>query len=335
MTENSNAFATQTIISIFGIPITRRTIVLTLITSTIAAIYIYSNTDDLNIVFWSTLLLGVFFGILFSGPSANWYITRGIDKYHAGKYKEAVCEFSKALKIYSKQTVGKTVQDGFRNSYYNRASSYVALGDYQSALLDSDKLIEAHPYDFSYYSLRSNIKTYLHDFKGALVDLDKAIEINATNNYEKINATDSDLYTLRGDVKSRTGDYQKAINDYKKAIELNPGNHALLFSLASVKHWSGDNNGAISDLTKLIDYTPSLDAYFMRGIARHNLEDFQGAIVDFSMAIDVAPKYADPFCARGNAKKQLGDLKGACEDWKKAAELGDEDAAVLVEEHCE
>ena len=28
-------------------------------------------------------------------------------------------------------------------------------------------------------------------------------------------------------------------------------------------------------------------------------------------------------------------IKGACEDWKKATELGDEDAAVLVEEHCE
>ena len=38
---------------------------------------------------------------------------------------------------------------------------------------------------------------------------------------------------------------------------------------------------------------------------------------------------------RGRAKKELGDLKGACEDWKKAEELGDEDAAKLLKEHCE
>ncbi len=30
----------------------------------------------------------------------------------------------------------------------------------------------------------------------------------------------------------------------------------------------------------------------------------------------------------------MGDMKSACEDWRKAAELGDEDAAKLVEEHC-
>ena len=38
---------------------------------------------------------------------------------------------------------------------------------------------------------------------------------------------------------------------------------------------------------------------------------------------------------RGNMKKDWGDLKGACEDWKKAAELGDEDAAELLKEHCQ
>ena len=32
---------------------------------------------------------------------------------------------------------------------------------------------------------------------------------------------------------------------------------------------------------------------------------------------------------------RVGDLKGDCEDWKKAAELDDEDAAVLVKENCQ
>ena len=33
--------------------------------------------------------------------------------------------------------------------------------------------------------------------------------------------------------------------------------------------------------------------------------------------------------------KYIKNLKGGCEDWKKAAELGDEDAALLVEEDCQ
>ena len=37
---------------------------------------------------------------------------------------------------------------------------------------------------------------------------------------------------------------------------------------------------------------------------------------------------------RAGDRYLLGDLKGAREDWKKAAELGDEDAVKLLEEHC-
>ena len=38
---------------------------------------------------------------------------------------------------------------------------------------------------------------------------------------------------------------------------------------------------------------------------------------------------------RGNANSDLGDNQGACKDWKKAAELDDEDAAELADEHCQ
>ena len=38
---------------------------------------------------------------------------------------------------------------------------------------------------------------------------------------------------------------------------------------------------------------------------------------------------------RGFAKQDLGDTQGACEGWKKATELGDEEAVELLEEHCQ
>ena len=37
------------------------------------------------------------------------------------------------------------------------------------------------------------------------------------------------------------------------------------------------------------------------------------------------PKDSDAFFNRAKVKK-VGDIKGACEDWKKAANLGDEEA---------
>ena len=47
------------------------------------------------------------------------------------------------------------------------------------------------------------------------------------------------------------------------------------------------------------------------------------------------PKNPNFYFNRANVKREVGDLKGACEDWKKAAGLGDEHAAKLMEEHCQ
>ncbi len=60
-----------------------------------------------------------------------------------------------------------------------------------------------------------------------------------------------------------------------------------------------------------------------------------GAIDHSENMIYFYPEYIMAYIIRSNAKQEIGDLKGACEDWKKAAELGDEDAAKLVEKHCQ
>ena len=63
--------------------------------------------------------------------------------------------------------------------------------------------------------------------------------------------------------------------------------------------------------------------------------DFAGAIEDYTQVIKINPKDSDAFFNRANIKKEIGDMRSACEDWKKGAELGDEDAVKLVQEHCE
>ena len=63
--------------------------------------------------------------------------------------------------------------------------------------------------------------------------------------------------------------------------------------------------------------------------------DFAGAIEDYTQVIKINPKDSDAFFNRANIKKEIRDMRGACEDWKKGAELGDEDAVKLVQEHCE
>lgn len=61
----------------------------------------------------------------------------------------------------------------------------------------------------------------------------------------------------------------------------------------------------------------NLDAYFYRGIARANLEDHWGAMLDFSNVIFNKPD-ADSFFNRGNSKFAIGDFKGAQYDYSMA-----------------
>ena len=132
-----------------------------------------------------------------------------------------------------------------------------------------------------------------------------------------------------------------------------------------------DYNGAIADLTKVIDYETEKKlgipkeklakklgitveelenrihkdyleaetddytlAYYNRGLAKHNLKDYNGAIADYTKAIELDPNNSLAYTNRGISKDILGDLNGACDDAKKVANLGDTDAAKWVAENC-
>ena len=102
------------------------------------------------------------------------------------------------------------------------------------------------------------------------------------------------------------------------------------------KYFNDDNQGAIADYTKAIEINPD-DAviYLIRGKAKHELKDYQGAIADWTKAIEIKPDLFAAYNNRGLARQYvMGDLEGACSDWRKAAELGDEQAANWVEARC-
>ena len=141
----------------------------------------------------------------------------------------------------------------------------------------------------------------------------------------------------RAQDKYEVANYEEAILDYNKALELSPTEICLVYSMrGNAKRNLGDFDGAISDQNKALDFDSLYaDGYFNRGSAKYKMGDFAGAIEDYTQVIKINPKDSDAFFNRANIKKEIGDMRGACEDWQKGAELGDEDAVKLVQEHCE
>ncbi len=79
-----------------------------------------------------------------------------------------------------------------------------------------------------------------------------------------------------------------------------------------------DPQQQIQYYTDAIDLdSENLDAYFYRGIARANLENHWGAMLDFTTVIFKKPD-ADSYFNRGNSKYAIEDYKGAYEDYNMA-----------------
>ena len=68
-----------------------------------------------------------------------------------------------------------------------------------------------------------------------------------------------------------------------------------------------DLEGAISDYTKAIEVQPNdYENYYNRGVARLTKGDNDGAIEDFSRAIEMSPQFPLAYNNRGNARKAKG-----------------------------
>ncbi len=102
-----------------------------------------------------------------------------------------------------------------------------------------------------------------------------------------------------------------------------------------IKWKGGDYQGAIADYSKAIELnSQDAFAYNLRGLVKYKLQDYQGAISDYSSAIEINPQRAHSYANRGVAKGVAGDLVGACADWRKAAGFGLEDASGWVSKQC-
>ena len=80
-------------------------------------------------------------------------------------------------------------------------------------------------------------------------------------------------------------------------------------------------------------YCQTADDYYNRGLSKYDLQDYRGAISDYSKAIELNPNYA-AYVNRGLSKLMLNQKDSGCLDLSKAGELGYGGAYDLIREHC-
>ena len=188
-------------------------------------------------------------------------------------------------------------------------------------------------------------KVELQDYSGAIADFTEAIRL----------APDAAAYNNRGVVKNILKDYSGAIADFTEAIELNEKikitkddwpiitfkdggsigdiDCDYYYNRGMARYKLQDYSGAIADYTEAIRIEPGYaKAYNNRGIAKVKLKNYSGAIADYTEAIRIEPGYAKAYGNRGSAKESTRLLY--CSDYKMACDLGLEIACEWYREQC-
>jgi formylglycine-generating enzyme required for sulfatase activity/Flp pilus assembly protein TadD len=102
----------------------------------------------------------------------------------------------------------------------------------------------------------------------------------------------------------------------KKKIDNTYDNRGL------AKYHKGDYDGAIADFTRAIEIDPrDATAYANRGGAKWSKRDLDGAISDCTKAIEINPRSAAAYTNRGGAKWSKNDFDGAIVDCTRAIEI--------------
>ena len=164
--------------------------------------------------------------------SAAGYNFRGLDKANAGKFKEAIEDFNKAIELKSTGQV-----------YYNRAFSKSMIGDFDGAIQDYDKTIGLEYRLAEAYFERGYCKDQINNPDGAIDDYTKAIEKNQSY---------ADAYNNRGFTKIKQREYKAAIEDFDEAIRIRPDYADAYVNRGFAKKGLGDKPGACKDLAKAV-----------------------------------------------------------------------------------
>ena len=84
----------------------------------------------------------------------------------------------------------------------------------------------------------------------------------------------------------------------------------------------GDLDGAIADFTRAIELNPKDDApYYNRAQAKRLKKDATGAIADYTRAIELGSTNPAAYNNRGNVRSENNDPDGASADYSRAIEL--------------
>lgn len=117
----------------------------------------------------------------------------------------------------------------------------------------------------------------------------------------------------------REGYYTSARDAFDTAVRQEPRNATAFNNRGVARARLGDLNGAVLDYTRAMELAPTdAETVFNRGNAYAAAGNLPAAISDFTTAVTLRPGYSQAYFNRGTVRAAAGDVTGAVTDWQWA-----------------
>lgn len=119
----------------------------------------------------------------------------------------------------------------------------------------------------------------------------------------------------------RTTNLKEKIELLNQVVAQEPKNFDALFYRGIVKNDLEDYYGAILDYSKILIYKPDADTYYNRGNSKFNLQDYLGAKYDYENALKLDSLFIDAQYNLACSKYYLEDYIGSITDLTKIIKI--------------
>lgn len=207
--------------------------------------------------------------------------------------------------------------DQFNAAYSNRCLVNLQLDRLEDAIADCSQALELQPYNPEDYLNRGLALLRAGDVTEAIADYDQLLKFRPSDFRARYN---------RGLAYFELGDYRRAIVDYGESLrETMPLDYASLSEIHSDRGLSEllleDYQGAIADFTQAIYFNhKNARAYYNRACANQRQGETAKALADFSQVIALSAGYPDAYLSRGLIYQQMGKQQEAMADLQQAAQ---------------
>ena len=198
----------------------------------------------------------------------------------------------------------------------DRGTGFYEIGDCAQAIMAYDRALALDDRAVEAYCGRGNARRYQGDYTGSWEDFNLAVQLDPINGVAYIGRALATCFGHQPDANAGA-DFQQGQN-----LLIHPQNAIAYVMRGTAKAQLHDNQGAIEDYTTAIELNPRLVlAYNNRGNLRQHFGDVDGAISDFTNVLTINPQSPIAYNNRAIIYTQTGQFSAAIADYQKAIEL--------------